>query len=71
MRNLYRIVVILAAVAIFFIAFLFVTSNREAVTLDLVLYNLQWDVSLGVLAIGLLTGLVAGIGLRGIKSMFS
>ncbi|ERP89081.1 hypothetical protein Q670_15460 [Alcanivorax sp. P2S70] len=76
MRNLYRIVVILAAVAIFFIAFLFVTSNREAVTLDLVLYNLQWDVSLGVLvigvlAIGLLTGLVAGIGLRGIKSLFS
>lgn len=76
MRNLYRILVILAAVAVFFIAFLFVTSNRDLVMLDLLVNEWHWQVSLGVLvigvlAIGLLCGLLAGIGLRGLKSMFS
>ncbi len=76
MRNLYRILVILAVVAVFFIAFLFVTSNRDLVTLDLLVDQWHWQVSLGVLvigvlAIGLLAGLLAGIGLRGLKSLFS
>ncbi|MCG8391449.1 MAG: hypothetical protein MI745_00035 [Pseudomonadales bacterium] len=76
MRNLYRILVILAVVAVFFLAFLFVTSNRDLVVLDMLVDQWQWEVSLGVLvigvlAIGLLLGLLAGIGLRGLKSMFS
>ncbi|KGD64025.1 hypothetical protein Y5S_02793 [Alcanivorax nanhaiticus] len=76
MRNLYRILVILAVVAVFFIAFLFVTSNRDLVILDLLVDQWHWEVSLGVLvigvlAIGLFAGLLAGIGLRGLKSLFS
>ncbi len=76
MRNLYRILVILAVVAIFLVAFLFVTSNRDVVMIDLLVDAWQWQVSLGVLvvsvlAIGLLLGLLAGVGLRGIKGLFS
>ena len=76
MRNLYRILVILAVLAGFLFAFLFVTSNRDLVTLDMLFYQWHWDVSLGVLvigvlAIGLFLGLLAGIGLRGLKSLFS
>ena len=74
MRNLYRILVILAVVAIFLVAF--VTSNRDLVMIDLLVDAWQWQVSLGVLvvsvlAIGLLLGLLAGVGLRGIKGLFS
>ena len=76
MRNLYRILVILAVVAIFLVAFLFVTSNRDLVMIDLLVDAWQWQVSLGVLvvsvlAIGLLLGLLDGGGLRGIKGLFS
>lgn len=76
MRNLYRILVILAVVAIFLVSFLFVTSNRDLVMIDLLVDAWQWQVSLGVLvvsvlAIGLLLGLLAGVGLRGIKGLFS
>ncbi len=76
MRNLYRILVILAVVAIFLVAFLFVTSNRDLVMIDLLVDAWQWQVSLGVLvvsvlAIGLLLGLLAGVGLHGIKGIFS
>ena len=76
MRNLYRILVILAVVAIFLVAFLFVTSNRDLVMIDLLVDAWQWQGSLGVLvvsvlAIGLLLGLLAGVGLRGIKGLFS
>ena len=76
MRNLYRILVILAVVAIFLVAFLFVTSNRDLVMIDLLVDAWQWQVSLcvlvvSVLAIGLLVGLLAGVGLRGIKGLFS
>ena len=76
MRNLYRFLVILAVVAIFLVAFLFVTSNRDLVMIDLLVDAWQWQVSLGVLvvsvlAIGLLVGLLAGVGLRGIKGLFS
>ena len=35
MRNLYRILVILAVVAIFLVAFLFVTSHRDLVIICL------------------------------------
>lgn len=76
MRNLYRILVILAVVAIFLVAFLFVTSNRDLVMIDLLVDAWQWQVSLGVLVVsvlatGLLLGLLAGVGLRGIKGLFS
>jgi uncharacterized integral membrane protein len=76
MRNLYRILVILAVLAVFLFAFLFVTSNRDLVTLDMLFYQWHWDVSLGVLvigvlAIGLFLGLLAGFGLRVMKSLFS
>ncbi|MDX1805321.1 MAG: lipopolysaccharide assembly protein LapA domain-containing protein [Alcanivorax sp.] len=76
MRNLYRILVILAVAAIFLLAFLFVTSNRDLVKLDMLFYHWQWNVSLGVLvigmlAIGMLLGLLAGLGWRGLKGLFS
>jgi lipopolysaccharide assembly protein A len=46
------------------------------VMLDMLFYQWHWEVSLGVLvigvlAIGLFLGLLAGIGLRGLKSLFS
>lgn len=76
MRNLYRILVILALAVIFLAAFLFVTSNRDLVVLDLLVYQWQWEVSLGVLvigvlAIGLFLGLLTGLGWRGLKGLFS
>jgi len=76
MRNLYRILVILAVLAVFLFAFLFVTSTRDLVTLDMLFYQWHWEVSLGVLvisvlAIGVFLGFLAGIGLRGLKSLFS
>ncbi|EKF73486.1 hypothetical protein A11A3_13615 [Alcanivorax hongdengensis A-11-3] len=76
MRNLYRILVLLVLAAIFFLAFIFVTSNRDLVVLDMLLYDWQWQVSLGVLvvgvlAIGLFLGLLAGLGWRGLKGLFA
>lgn len=52
MRNLYRILVILAVVAIFLVAFLFVTSNRDLVMIDLLVDAWQWQVSLDGQQIG-------------------
>lgn len=76
MRHLYRALIIVIALAVFFIAFFFISSNREIVTVDLLLYRWHWEAQVGVLviaalAIGLLIGLLAGVGLRSVKSLFS
>ncbi|MAY11329.1 MAG: DUF1049 domain-containing protein, partial [Alcanivorax sp.] len=42
MRNLYRIFLILALLAVFGLAFLFVTVNTQPVTLSLPVSGLQW-----------------------------
>lgn len=74
MKNIYRVVVVLLLLAVFIATFMFVTSNRDLVVLDLLV--IEWQASLGVLvisllAVGLVLGLFAGLGLRGIKGLFS
>ena len=75
MRNLYRIFLILVLLAVFGMAFLFVTVNTQPVTLSLPVSGLQWQVTLGalvvlLLAAGLLVGLATGLGLRGMRGLF-
>lgn len=74
MKNIYRAVVLLLLLAAFLVTFMFVTSNRDLVVLDLLV--VEWQASLGVLvisllAVGLVLGLFAGLGLRGVKGLFS
>ena len=74
MKNIYRAVVLLLLLVAFLVTFMFVTSNRDLVVLDLLV--VEWQASLGVLvisllAIGLVLGLFAGLGLRGVKGLFS
>ncbi|GAA5125298.1 DUF1049 domain-containing protein [Alloalcanivorax gelatiniphagus] len=75
MRNLYRICLIVALLAVFVAAFLFVTANTQLVTLALPVTGWQWQVTLGamavlLLALGLLLGLLTGLGLRGVRGLF-
>lgn len=75
MRNLYRIGLILVLLAIFIVAFIFVTANSQLVTLDLVVADWQWQVTLGALAVlllvlGGLVGLGVGLGLKGLSGLF-
>ena len=49
MRHLYRLLVILSVVAIFLVAFLFVTSHLDLILIDLLVDAWQWPVILVVL----------------------
>lgn len=75
MRNLYRIGLILVLLILFGVAFVFVTANTQLVTLDLLVAGWQWRITVGalvilILALGLVVGLCAGLGLRGLKGLF-
>lgn len=71
MRVLRGVLALVIALAGFALGFAFVSFNDVSVTLDLLWPGWQWSVSsgvlvLGVLVLGLLLGLVAGLGLRGL-----
>ncbi|ASK34467.1 DUF1049 domain-containing protein [Alloalcanivorax mobilis] len=75
MRNLYRVCLVLALLLVFGVAFVFVTANTALVTVDMLVADWQWQVSLGalvmvLLALGLLVGLVTGLGLKGLRGLF-
>lgn len=75
MRNLYRIGLILTLLVIFIAAFAFVTANTQLVTVDMLVAGWQWHLTLGalvvlLLALGLLVGLCAGLGLKGLRGLF-
>ena len=71
MRVLRGLIVLALAVAGFGLGFAFVSLNDTPLTLDLIWPGWQWQAPsgvlvLGVLVLGLLIGLLAGLGLRGL-----
>ncbi len=71
MRALRGVVALVIALAGFALGFAFVALNDVPVTLDLLWPGWQWSMSsgvlvLGVLVAGLVLGLMAGLGLRGL-----
>lgn len=72
MRALRGVLALVIALAGFALGFAFVALNDVPVTLDLLWPGWQWSISsgvlvLGVLVLGLLLGLVAGLGVRGLR----
>ena len=71
MKVLRGVLALAIALAGFALGFAFVALNDVPVTLDLLWPGWQWSVSSGVLVLsvlvlGLLLGLVAGLGLKGL-----
>ncbi len=71
MRVLRGVLALVIALAGFALGFAFVSLNDVPVTLDLLWPGWQWSVSTGVLVLsvlvlGLLLGLLAGLGLKGL-----
>ena len=71
MRALRGVLALVIALAGFALGFAFVSLNDVPVTLDLLWPGWQWSVSSGVLVVtvlvlGLLLGLFAGLGLKGL-----
>jgi putative membrane protein len=72
MRALRGVLALVVALAGFALGFAFVALNDVPVTLDLLWPGWQWSISSGVLVLtvlvlGLLLGLLAGLGLRGLR----
>lgn len=74
MRLFRNLLIVLLVVAAFLLGLMFMSANASTVSLDLLVPGWQWQVPLGglvliLLVAGLVIGLLAGIGLKGLLGL--